>query len=121
VSIGAIVDRFGKRLWLYRPTIARLADGRIERTYAKVVAAKFFVQPQGQTQEVAEGRINSRTASTLYAAGVIDIRVDDELRENEDGTGRVFRVTGTINPGEMGVGEYLSMTVCEAVEVEPDL
>jgi hypothetical protein len=120
VSIAAIVDRMGKTLYIWRPTITRLGDGRVVRTYAKVTEAKFFVQPSGQTGDVFEGRANTRTNGTMYAAGVLDVRIDDEIRSVASGTGRVWRVVGTLNPGEQGATSALSMTAVDVVEVEPD-
>jgi secreted PhoX family phosphatase len=57
------------------------ADAGAVRTYNRITElGKCFIQPNGQSQDVFEGRMNSRTAATIYISGNRDtIEIDDEL------------------------------------------
>ena len=81
MSIESIIREFGVSLHIWRPTIGRATDGEITRTYAVASSATGFIQPSSQGQDVFEGRANSRTAGTIYFAGVVDVRIDDEIRD----------------------------------------
>lgn len=128
MSIAALVDRYGRTLYVMRPTTTVTTDGTVVRSYptTPTVTAKGFIQPSGQTSEVFEGRMNSRTACSIYFAGVVAIEVDDLIYDVlpaalPSGTSRVFRIIGTIVPGDLNSTEYMCMTVCDAVEVLPEI
>ncbi len=124
MSIESIIREFGVSLHIWRPTIGRATDGEITRTYAVVSSATGFIQPSSQGQDVFEGRANSRTAGTIYFAGVVDVRIDDEIRDQSaipTGATRVWRVSGAVNPADIAAPLRLSMTAVEVVEVEPDI
>ena len=128
MSIASIVDRYGRTLYVMRPTASFASDGSVVRTYptTPTVTAKGFIQPSGQTSEVFEGRMNSRTTATIYFAGIVSILVDDLIYDVlpvavPASTSRVFRVTGTIVPGDLEATEHLCMSVCDAVEVLPEI
>ena len=120
MSIGGLVARFGRRLWVYRPTIGVASDGEVTRPYAAVCCGKGFVQPTTQSSDVAQGRMDGRTSCTIYLEGAVDIRIDDEVRDSLATTARNYRVIGSVNPGELGLTQaapHLSMTAVDAVEV----
>jgi hypothetical protein len=128
MSIESLVDTFGKVYYIIRPTVAKQSDGQFSRTYDSVVnisGSKGFYQPSGTSQDVFEGRQNTRTAGTVYFKGSLDIRIDDELRETSfiATTSPVLRVVGAVNPGNLGnvtiYNSHLNMTVVEVVEVLP--
>jgi hypothetical protein len=124
MSIESIIREFGVSLHIWRPTIGRASDGEITRTYAVVSSATGFIQPSSQGQDVFEGRMNSRTAGTIYFAGVVDVRIDDEIRDQSaipTADTRVWRVTGAVKPADIAAPLRLSMTAVEVVEVEPDI
>jgi hypothetical protein len=122
MSIEALVNRFGLTLYLYRPTIGLGTDGQTTRTYARQSEVRAFVQPGAQSSDVFQGRMSGRTSCTIYLSGLVDVRIDDELRDGFTGTVRNWRVTGASNPGETSPAQsasHLAMTVVDAVEVEP--
>jgi hypothetical protein len=124
MSIEAIVREFGMSLHIWRPTIARATNGEITRTYAVSSSATGFVQPTTQSSDVFEGRPNTRTAGTVYFAGVVDVQIDDEIRDQTaipSGDTRIWRVIGAVKPADIAAPLRLSMTVVEVVEVEPDI
>lgn len=124
MSIEAIVREFGVSLHIWRPTIGRATDGEITRSYAVSSSATGFIQPASEAQDVFEGRPNTRTAGTIYFAGVVDVQIDDEIRDQgaiPSADTRVWRVIGAVNPADIGAPSRLSMTVVEVVEVEPDI
>ena len=120
MSIGSLVARFGRRLWVQRPTVSVGADGEVARAYAAVCCVRGFVQPNTESSDVAQGRMSGRTGTTIYLEGKVDIRIDDEIRDALSG-GRLWRVTGAVNPGDVGASQaapHLSMTVVDATEVD---
>lgn len=128
MSIESLIDTFGKVYYTIRPSISKSSDGQFVRTYDSVVdlnGAKGFYQPTGTTQDVYEGRQNTRTTGTVYFKGVLDIRIDDELRETSQQavTSPILRVVGAMNPGNLGnvtiYSSHLNMTVVEVVDVLP--
>ncbi len=126
MSIESIIDTFGRIYYVIRPTITKATDGQFSRTYTESVAsAKGFYQPSGTSDDVFQGRQSTRTAGTVYFKGLIDIRIDDELRETNliASTSPILRVIGAVNPGNIGSvslsQSHLSMTVVEVVEVAP--
>jgi hypothetical protein len=126
MSIASLVSRHGKRLYWSRPTITRASDGRAIRTYAEVSSALFFVQTGSQSSDVFEGRANTRVSASLYAVGVLDIRIDDEIRDVEAqpfplSLARNFRVIGVANPLDFASTDTLSMSVVDVVQVDPDV
>ena len=124
MSIESIVTEFGVGLHIWRPTITRNTDGQVIRTYAVASSARGFIQPTTQTGDVFEGRMNTRTAGTVFFTGSVDVRIDDEIRDQSaipTSDTRVWRVVGAVKPGDVGVPSRLSMTVVDVVEVEPDI
>jgi len=124
LSISALVDRFGIDLYVYRPSVSTGNDGEVALSFAKAYSARGFIQPTSQTSDVAQGRENGRTTATIYFTGSVDVRIDDEIRNAESGTYRLWRVVGAVNPGEVGVtyaAPHLSMTAVDCIEVEPEL
>ena len=126
MSIASLVTTHGKELWWSRPTITRASDGRAIRTYAEISSALFFVQTGSQSSDVFEGRANTRVSASLYAVGVLDIRIDDELRDVESTPSpntyaRNFRVIGVANPLDFASTNALSMSVVDVVQVDPDV
>lgn len=128
MSIESLIDTFGKVYYTIRPSISKSSDGQFVRTYDSVAdlnGAKGFYQPTGTTQDVYEGRQNTRTTGTVYFKGLLDIRIDDELRETNQPitTSPILRVVGAVNPGNLGnvtvYNSHLSMTVVEVVQVLP--
>lgn len=123
MSISGIIGRFGIPLYVYRPTITTASDGTVVRTYASAaISARGFVQPSGQTQDVFEGRASSRTTGVVYFDGALDIRIEDEIYSGTSGSVTAWRVTGIVNPGEIGrslAALHLNMTAVDVVEVEP--
>jgi len=126
MSIEAIIDTFGRTYYVIRPTITKATDGQFSRKYSDSAAsAKGFYQPSGTSEDVFQGRQNTRTTGTVYFKGLLDIRIDDELRETNliASTSPVLRVVGAVNPGNIGSvsisQSHLSMTVVEVVEVNP--
>lgn len=121
MSIQGLVSRFGVQLWVYRPSLGVASDGELTRSYVAICCVKAFVQPSTQTSDVAQGRMQGRTAGTAYISGLVDIRVDDELRNMLTPNARNWRVTGAANPGEVGATQaapHLNMTLVEVVEIE---
>lgn len=128
MSIAAIIDTFGRTLYIMSPTTTVGTDGAVVRTYptTPTATAKGFIQPSGQTEDVFEGRQNARTATTIYFAGVVAIGIDDLIYDVlpaavPASNSRVWRVTGRIVPGDVGTSSHLCMTVCDCIEVEPDI
>lgn len=124
MSIEAIIREFGVSLHIWRPTIGRATDGEITRTYAVVTSVTGFIQPSSQGQDVFEGRMNSRTAGTIYLSGAVDVRIDDEIRDQSaipTAATRVWRVVGAVQPADIAAPSRLSMTTVDVVEVEPDI
>ena len=80
MSIAGLIDRFGIALWVFRPTATVGNDGEVALAFASVLETRGFVQPTSQTSEVAQGRENGRTTTTIYMAGSVDVRIDDEIR-----------------------------------------
>ena len=103
-------------------------DASAIRTYSKVTElGKGFIQPNGQSQDVFEGRMNSRTAATIYLSGNHDIEIDDEIYEDVavfESADR-WRVVGRTNPAEIGRGagfaRHLNLTVVDAIQVSPSI
>lgn len=124
MSIGGILARFGRCLFVYRPETAVGADGQVARTYGREFEVRGFVQPSSQSSDAAQGRMNGRTATTIYVDGCADIRVDDEVHDRVTGSARTWRVVGVTNPGdvgETGAAPHLNHTIVDCVEVEPEV
>lgn len=124
MSIGGIVARFGRCLFVYRPETAVESDGRVSRSYGREFEVRGFVQPSAQSSDVAQGRMNGRTATTIYLEGCADIRIDDEIHDRVTGSAKTWRVVGVTNPGdvgETGAAPHLNHTIIDCVEVEPEV
>ena len=69
--------------------------------------------------------MNSRTAGTLYAEGLVDLAIDDELYTDIGGLVSTWRISGATNPGLLNQtqigGHPLNMTVVEVTLVEPQI
>ena len=125
MSIASLVQQFGTTYYRARPLTTVQTDGTVQRTRTPVLEILGWIQPSGQTQDVYEGRMNSRTAGTMYIEGLVDVAIDDEIYTGTGGTVSTWRVSGTINPGlldqtQIG-GHPLNMTVVEVTLVEPSL
>jgi len=125
LSIESLVSEFGTVLYLHRPTMTVSSDGKPMRTYGYIANARGFIQPSGQSSDTLEGRLNVRTAATIYFVGSFDVRIDDELYTGTSGTVARWRVIGSTNPGEIGRNfpnaHRLNMTVVEATMVDPSI
>lgn len=122
MSISALISRFGTTLYVRRSTTTIGNDGEMSLDYKQVDSARGFVQPSVQTSDVAQGRENARTTTSIFFEGLLDVEIDDEIHDVASGTGRTWRIVGSINPGFVGTtgsAPHLSMTVVECVEVEP--
>ena len=123
MSIPSLISQFGITLYIREPTYAVDTDGSVVRSYGRVYSAKGFIQPSGQTDGVSQGRINGRRAVSIYFEGAIEIGVDYEIHDSEFLSARQWRVTGSVNPAELGqsgTASHLNMTVVDAVEIEPE-
>ena len=124
MSVGGLVARFGRCLFVYRPTTAVETDGRVSRTYEREFEVRGFVQPASQSSDVAQGRMNGKTTTAISLEGCADIRIDDEIHDKVTGTAKTWRVTGVTNPGELGetgAAPHLNHTIVDCVEVEPEV
>ncbi len=125
MSIEALVNQFGMTLYQFTPTIATGADGQVSRTYEVTGAArKGFVQPSSQSDGIFQGRVNGRRSATIYFAELFRVDVDDEFHDSDTGSVRNWRVTGSVNPaelGETGLAFRLNMMTVSVVEVEPEV
>lgn len=124
MSIAGLVDRFGITLYVFRPTVTTNADGEVGLKFDSVLQTRGFVQPSTQTSDVAQGRELGRTTVTIYFSGTVDVRIDDEIHDASTGTARTWRVSGIVNPGEVGTSgaaAHLNMTVvdCQEIEAQP--
>lgn len=123
MSIESLINQFGITLYIREPSYTVESDGSVNRAYARVTNQVGFIQPSGQSEPVAQGRLEGRTSCTIYFLGSLNISIDAEIHDSEGLTARQWRVTGVTNPGDVGVSgarPYLNMTVCEAVQIEPD-
>lgn len=123
MSIGGIIARFGRCLFVYRPETAVGNDGQVSRSYDREFEVRGFVQPATQSSDVAQGRANGRTSTTIYLENCADVRIDDEIHDRVTGTAKTWRVTGVTNPGELGdtgAAPHLNHTIVDCVEIEPE-
>lgn len=123
MSIETLVNQFGMTLYIRLPAYTVESDGTITRQYGRVFTATGFVQPSGQTEPVIQGRLEGRTSTTIYFVGALSIGIDYEIHDSESVTARQWRVTGVVNPAELGqtgARPSLNMTVVDCVEVEPN-
>ena len=123
MSIESLVNQFGMTLYIREPAYVVQSDGSILRQYGRLSAAIGFIQPASQSEPVIQGRLEGRTSTTIYFAGALTIGIDFEIHDSEGLTARQWRVTGIVNPAELGqtgARPALNMTVVDCVEVEPD-
>jgi hypothetical protein len=123
LSIDTLVNQFGMTLYIRLPAYTVESDGSISRQYGRVFTATGFIQPASQSEPVIQGRYEGRTSATIYFAGTLTIGIDYEIHDSEGLTARQWRVTGVVNPAELGqtgARPALNMTVVDCVEVEPD-
>jgi hypothetical protein len=123
LSIETLVNQFGMTLYIRLPAYTVESDGSISRQYGRVFTATGFIQPSSQSEPVIQGRYEGRTSATIYFAGALTIGIDYEIHDSEGLTARQWRVTGVVNPAELGqtgARPALNMTVVDCVEVEPD-
>jgi len=125
LSIASLIQQFGQTYYRARPTVSIGPDGNVYRTRSPILEVLAWIQPSGQTEEVFEGRMNSRTAGTLYAEGLVDLAIDDELYTDIGGLVSTWRISGATNPGLLNQtqigGHPLNMTVVEVTLVEPQI
>jgi hypothetical protein len=122
MSIESLVNRMGITLYLYRPSTSVGADGEVSRSYARATELRGFVDSGSEDSSVAYGRATGQTNATIYLAGSVDVRIDDEIRNGYTGTVRNWRVGGVVQPGETAASNgapNLTMTVVTATEVDP--
>jgi hypothetical protein len=125
LSIASLLQQFGTTYYRARPLTTVQSDGTVQRSRTPVLEIFAWIQPSGQNQDVFEGRMNSRTAGTMYIEGSVDVAIDDEIYTGTGGTVSTWRVSGAINPGLLAQtqvgGHPLNMTVVEVTLVEPTL
>ncbi len=123
MSIETLVNQFGMTLYIRLPAYTVESDGSISRQYGRVFTATGFIQPASQSEPVIQGRYEGRTSATIYFVGALTIGIDYEIHDSESLTSRQWRVTGVVNPAELGqtgARPSLNMTVVDCVEVEPN-
>ena len=123
MSIETLVNQFGMTLYIRLPAYTVESDGSISRQYGRVFTATGFIQPSSQSEPVIQGRYEGRTSATIYFVGALTIGIDYEIHDSESLTSRQWRVTGVVNPAELGqtgARPSLNMTVVDCVEVEPN-
>lgn len=126
MSIDALISRFGIDLHIYEPTYTTASDGSVVRTFGRVVSEKGFIQPASQSEPFVQGRQEGRTNVQIFFPRGTSVPIDAEIRDSTSAeTGwRAWRVTGATNPGELQetlAAPHLSMTVVDAVEIEPEV
>lgn len=124
MSISTLISSFGVELHIYRPTLGVSADGKTQRTYALVGTVVGFLQPSSQTSDFLEGRSSGRTAGSLFIAGTVDVRIDDEIYSAKTGAVDRWRVNGATNPGEVArvsATHRLNLTVVDVVQIDPQI
>lgn len=122
MSIEALVNRMGITLYVYRPSTSVGADGEVQRNYTRGQEVRGFVDSGSENSAIAYGRATGQTSATIYLSGVVDVRIDDEIRNGYTGTVRNWRVGGVVQPGETFASNgapHLTMTVVTATEVDP--
>ena len=123
MSIDALISRFGITLYVYHPVYSTGSDGSVARSFGRVVVEKGFVQPASQAEPFVQGRQEGRTGVQIFFPRGTNVPIDAEIRDAELNTWRQWRVTGSTNPGELQqtlAAPHLSMTVVDAVEIEPE-
>ena len=123
MSIETLVNQFGMTLYIRLPAYTVQSDGSISRQYGRVFTATGFIQPSSQSEPVIQGRYEGRTSATIYFVGALSIGIDYEIHDSESLTTRQWRVTGVVNPAELGqtgARPSLNMTDVDCVEVEPN-
>lgn len=123
MSIEALISRFGIDLHVYEPVYTTQTDGTVVRTFGRVVSEKGFVQPSSQSEPFVQGRQEGRTNCQIFFMPNVSVPIDAEIRDAQVAPWRQWRVTGSTNPGELettGAAPHLSMTVVDAVQIEPD-
>lgn len=126
MSIEALIARFGIDLHVYTPVYTTGTDGSVVRTFGRVVSERGFIQPSSQAEPFTQGRQEGRTNVQIFFPATVEVPIDAEIRDSTsvDTGWRAWRVTGSTNPGELvqtGAAPHLSMTVVDAVEIEPEV
>jgi hypothetical protein len=126
LSIDSLIERFGIALHIYEPVYTTGSDGSVIRTFGRVSSETGFVQPSSQSEPFAQGRQEGRTSAQIFFRAGISVPIDAEIRDSTsvDTGWRAWRVTGSTNPGELQqtlAAPHLSMTVVDAVEIEPEV
>jgi hypothetical protein len=127
LSIDSLIERFGIALHIYNPVYTTGSDGSVVRTFGRVVSQTGFVQPSSQSEPFAQGRQEGRTSAQIFFPAGTTVRIDSEIYDGNipsQETVRKWRVIGSTNPGELQetlAAPHLSMTVVDAVEIEPEI
>lgn len=126
MSIDALISRFGIDLHIYTPVYSTGSEGSVVRSFGRVTSERGFVQPSSQSEPFTQGRQEGRTSVQIFFRRGTSVPIDAEIRDSisvETGW-RAWRVIGSTNPGELQqtlAAPHLSMTVVDAVEVEPEV
>ena len=126
MSIDALISRFGIDLHIYTPVYSTGSDGSVVRTFSRVTSERGFIQPSSQSEPFVQGRQEGRTNVQIFFPRGTSVPIDAEIRDSTsvDTGWRAWRVTGATNPGELQetlAAPHLSMTVVDAVEIEPEV
>jgi hypothetical protein len=127
VSIDALISRFGIELYIYAPVYSTGTEGSVIRTFGRLVTKRGFVQPSSQSEPFAQGRQEGRTGVQIFFPAGTSVAIDSEIYDGDlpaQVPTRKWRVIGSTNPGELQqtlAAPHLSMTVVDAVEVEPEV
>jgi hypothetical protein len=126
LSIDSLIERFGIALYIYEPVYTTGSDGSVIRTFGRVSSETGFVQPSSQSEPFIQGRQEGRTSAQIFFRAGTSVPIDAEIRDSMsvDTGWRAWRVIGSTNPGELQetlAAPHLSMTVVDAVEIEPEV
>ncbi len=126
MSIDALISRFGIDLHIYIPVYSTGSDGSVIRSFGRVISERGFVQPSSQSEPFTQGRQEGRTSVQIFFPRGTSVPIDAEIRDStfSDTGWRAWRVIGATNPGELQqtlAAPHLSMTVVDAVEIEPEV
>jgi len=111
VSAASVIARYSRPLTITRPTAVVGSSGGISELYAPIGEVRGFVQKaSGSRSEQYGGQRNSINYKVFLPFGS-DILPEDRIEYLSGPSKRVLRVTGAVNPGEVGVGPLSRMEV----------